>query len=164
MYEEKYIQPGILIYREDFKQFLKIIPNQGQYANTFTFIASDENKDNPEEHFRVLTYCLKVESPLYPVFYAWMESMSSPISYSILPLEEGFNQIQMQEKEGVLYIHFIKDVRHSRNLYSNVIKITLGGNGVKTFFSSLPILEEVDNKDYVLQKMLYLKPKNKDAK
>lgn len=164
VYEDKYIKPGFVIYREDFKQFLKIIPNQEKGGNTFTFIASDEILDNPEQRFRIISYPFTKEQPLYSIFHHLKENMLTPCAYSLTPLEEGINQLYIEEQEEILYVHFVKDLSHSQNLYSNALKLTLGGTSLQHFFKELSRGGIAEDKGYVLEKMVNLKPKNKDFK
>lgn len=164
VYEDKYIKPGFVIYREDFKQFLKIMPNCEKGGNTFTFVASDEALDNPQNRFRIISYVFKKGQFLYTVFYHLKEKMKGSCIYSLNPLEEGANQFYIDEQQGVIYVQFIKDLTHSQNLYSNALKITLGGNSIQQFFMELDIKEMKEDKGYVLEKMINLRPKNKDYK
>jgi hypothetical protein len=164
VYEDKYIKPGFMIYREDFKQFLKIIPNYEKGGNTFTFIASDETLDNPAERFRIISYIFKEGQPLYTLFEHLKKNMSDGCTYSLNPIEEGINQFYIDKKPGILYVHFIKDLSHSQNLYSNALRITLGGNSIQQFFMELDTQKTLEDKGYVLEKMINLKPKDKDFK
>lgn len=161
IFEEKYVKPGILIYREDFKQFLKIMPNQDYRANIYTFMASDENLDDPNEYFRIITYAFSSGSFLYSFFLSWKRSMVCASSYSLAPQEEGSNQLCIEEKEDKVFVHFIKDVRHSRNLQLNSMKLTVAGPYIASFSSLLKAKETEEEKAYVLQKMLSLQPKHK---
>lgn len=159
VYEEKYLRPGLVIYREDYKQFIKIMPNFERNGNTFTFVASNEEIDDPREHIRVISYSFKESQPLYPIFHHLKENMQEGCIYSLKPLEEGLNQFFIDEKEGILYVHFIKDLFYSQNLHSNALKITLGGSSIQQFFKELGTNKTIQNPEDQFQKMICEKSK-----
>lgn len=157
VYEDKYLKPGFVIYRKDYKQFIKVMSNLEDGRNTFTFVASDGELDDPRDHFRVISYAFKENQHLYSVFHHLKESMQGGCSYSLNPLEEGINQFFIDEKAGILYVHFIKDLVYSQNLHSNALKITLGGSGLQQFFTELDDEKITENKEDAFEKMISLK-------
>lgn len=162
IFEEGYSKLGILIYREDFKQFLKMMPNQDRGATIYTFMAFDEHFDKQNDYFRVMTYTFPSESFLYSFFLHWKRSMDCSASYSLRPLEEGANQLYMEEEKDRMVVHFIQVIRHSRPLSFSPIKLTVAGPYIASFSSAFKTEEIAQEKAHVLQKMFALQAKNKE--
>lgn len=158
VYEEKYIAPGFIIYRKDFKQFIKIFPSTNGASGTFTFIISDEYQDSLNKTFRHITFEIEEESILYSAF---KKLLIWDTNYSILPNEEGYNQMNVIQLNNTVVATFSKDLIFSKNRNYNAMHLTLGGESVNRFYESLSRLIEEKEDEY--SKKIFMKMINLQA-
>lgn len=158
VYEEKYIAPGFIIYRKDFKQFIKIFPSTNNGVGTFTFIISDEYQDNLNKAFRNIFFEISEESFLYSAF---KKLLVQNIKHSILKVDEGYNQMSVADLNEKIIVTFSKDLMFSKNRNYNAMHLTLNGESITNFYDSLcRIIEEKENDD---SKKIFMKMINLQA-
>lgn len=158
VYDERYIAPGFIIYRSDYKQFLKIMPNINDEVNSFTFIASDEYMDNPKVPFRHILFEVDEESSIYNSLKELGLNLNNSACFSICPKEEGYNQLRVGEVSEKIGLQITKDLTHSKNLDYNAISVTVAGASIGKFYNSLKYLNKELDANKVLEKMVNLKP------
>ena len=160
VYEEQYVAPGFIIYREDFKQFFKVFPTINEDGYAFTFLVSDEYQDNLKDAFRHITFEVDKTS----IFYHALLHLSEDCAYySIQRCNEGYNQMSIKKIEDSILLTFSKDLTFSKNWNYNAMHLTISGASIQHFYQSLhqavQIKENEDSKK-ILMKMLNLKAVN----
>jgi hypothetical protein len=151
VYDEIYIKPGFIIYKKDYTQFLKIMPNISDKVPSYSFIISDNKLDNPKEGFRQIEMDFKNNTQLEEIF-APLEGL---ILFSKASSLEGCNQIRVIDSK----VKFLKDLTFSKNLYCNAMSLTLSGELVYNLYQKLLKSKKVDTEVHakVLEKMINLK-------
>lgn len=156
VYEEKYFAPGFIIYREDFKQFLKVFPAINEEGYAFTFLVSDEYQDNLKDAFRHITFEVDSNSLFYKALFSLLEDRTY---YSIQRYSEGYNQMKIKKIEDSIFLTFTKDLTFSKNRNYNAMHLTVSGPSVHQFYHALHQLVQIkENEDSkkILMKMLNL--------
>jgi hypothetical protein len=158
VYDEKYIAPGLIIYRTDYKQFLKIMPNINDKVNSFTLIASDDIMDNTHNPFRHIIFGVGEDSSLYTPLKQLQRDLNDTACYSIYPKKEGYNQVRIRKIHDKLLLQMTKDLTHSLNLNYNAMSLTIAGSSIGKFYNSLKSLTKQESASKVLEKMINLTP------
>ncbi len=158
VYDERYIAPGFIIYRTDYKQFLKIMPTINDDVNSFTFIASDDVMDDAKVPFRHILFNIDNNSNLYSAFLTFCLDLNGSTCFSTDPKKEGYNQIRVEKLENGIFLQVTKDLTHSLNLDYNAISVTTIGTSIGKLYTNLKKVVKQKDANKVLKKMVNLKP------
>lgn len=156
VYETDYITPGFVLYNTDYTQFAKMFSNRIEGGPSYTFIVSDNVEDRPENYFRTIDFEIEAQNPLYQVFLEFHTFLKRDVIFSMHPLQEGYNQLRIEKTEQSIKISFIKDLRHSKNLTSNILTLNVTDPSFEILYRSFLSVGVKENKK-ILEKMINLK-------
>ena len=97
-YDEKYMAPGYIIYRSDYKKFFKIMAGSNGGFTNFTMLVSDDVADKENMGFREIEFDIEEGSKIYNAVNYLYNDIDEQTAYSKYPTEQGRNNFRIVKK------------------------------------------------------------------